>query len=188
MSGDIGSLARSVHEALLAREATVGVAESLTGGAVGAALTAVPGVSATFRGGVIAYATGLKSDLLGVDGDLLTRVGPVDVTVARQMAQGVRDRLGASYGLATTGVAGPDPQDDRPPGEVHLAVADQDGCTGISLVLAGDRDQVRAEAVRRALQLLLDRATGKPSTDYSVTLLDEALPDRPLSRPTGTVE
>jgi nicotinamide-nucleotide amidase len=157
VTGETHELAREVHAALLARDATLAVAESLTGGALGAALTAVPGVSATFRGGVIVYATGLKSSLLGVDARMLARVGAVDPQVAREMAQGVRDRLAATYGLATTGVAGPDPQDGHPPGEVHLALAGPAGVVGVSFALAGDRAQVRSEAVRRALALARDR-------------------------------
>ena len=153
MTGSTHELAAQVHAALLARGATVAVAESLTGGALGAALTGVAGVSATFRGGVVAYATDLKASVLGVDADLLARVGAVDAEVARQMAVGVRERLAATYGLATTGVAGPDPQDGHPPGEVHVAWAGPDGVVAVHLTLAGDRSQVRAEAVRRALAL-----------------------------------
>jgi CDP-diacylglycerol--glycerol-3-phosphate 3-phosphatidyltransferase len=109
-------VAQEVHELLLARGETLAVAESLTGGALAAAVVAVPGVSATFRGGVVAYATELKSELLGVDAALLAARGPVDPDVAVAMAEGVRERLGATWGLATTGVAGPDPQDGHPPG------------------------------------------------------------------------
>lgn len=160
MTGDAG-LARDLHRALLARAATVAVAESLTGGALGAAITTVPGASATFRGGVVAYATDLKATLVGVDADLLARVGAVDPAVAAQMARGVRERLGATYGLATTGVAGPDPQDGRPPGEVHLALAGPDGCEVRTLTLAGDRGQVRAAAVRQALEMAVGRLAGE---------------------------
>lgn len=153
----------AVHEALLARGETLAVAESLTGGALGSALTAVTGVSATFRGGVVAYATDVKASVLGVDADLLRRAGAVDPEVARQMAGGVRDLLGATYGLATTGVAGPDPQDGHPPGEVHLALAGPAGLVALQVTLRGDREQVRTEVVRRALGLLLDRlADGSP--------------------------
>lgn len=156
-------LAREVHEALLRRGATLAVAESLTGGGLGAALTRVPGASATFRGGVIAYATELKSSLLGVDPVLLGRVGAVDAEVARRMARGVRDGLGATYGLATTGVAGPDPQDGHPPGEVHLALAGPGGVVFVSLALVGDREQVRSEAVRRGLAFVRDHLAGPPT-------------------------
>lgn len=163
MSNDVHQLARALHEALLAQGRTIAVAESLTGGAVGAALTVVPGVSATFRGGIVAYATGLKTDLLGVDPDLLARVGAVNPQVARQMAEGVRDRLRATFGLATTGVAGPDPQDGHAPGEVHLAVAGPAGGAHWSGTLAGDRSDVRAATVRQALALALDVVT-RPAT------------------------
>lgn len=156
--------ARRVHELLLARGATVAVAESLTGGALGAAITAVPGVSATFRGGVVAYATDVKASLLGVDRALLDRVGPVDPDVARQMAAGVRDRLGATYGLATTGVAGPDPQDGHPVGEVHVAVAGPAGVTVASLRAGGDRAEIRAATVGRALALLARELGGNART------------------------
>ena len=145
--------ARRLHELLLARGETLAVAESLTGGALGAALTAVPGVSATFRGGVVAYATDLKAALLGVDPGLLAERGPVDADVAAGMAAGARARLGATYGLATTGVAGPDPQAGHPPGEVHLAVAGPGGTRHERLQLGGDRAAVRADTVRRALLL-----------------------------------
>lgn len=92
---------------------TVAVAESLTGGRVAAALTAVPGASAVLRGSVTAYATDLKASVLGVDPALLSRSGAVDPEVARQMAVGVRRVCGADVGIATTGVAGPDEQDGK---------------------------------------------------------------------------
>jgi nicotinamide-nucleotide amidase len=156
-------LAREVHELLLARGETVAVAESLTGGALGAAITAVPGVSSTFRGGVIAYATELKADLLGVPADLLARTGPVDGLVAAAMAAGVRGRLGATYGLATTGVAGPDPQDGHLPGEVYLGLA---GGGRLRLLhrrvdLTGDRAAIRAGAVVAALTFLHELIAGR---------------------------
>jgi nicotinamide-nucleotide amidase len=168
VSAGADEVARDLHQALLARGETLAVAESLTGGALGAAVTAVPGVSATFRGGVVAYATELKTELLGVDADLLARVGAVHPEVAAQMARGVRGRLGATYGLATTGVAGPDPQDGHQPGEVHLALAGPGGGTARALRLSGGRAQVRAEAVRQALVLALSHlgdAPGRPEAD-----------------------
>ena len=102
-------LACQVLDRLRADGQTVAVAESLTGGLVAAALTDVPGSSAVFRGGVVAYATELKADLLGVDAVMLRRHGAVYPPVAAAMAQGVRARLGATYGVATTGVAVPIP-------------------------------------------------------------------------------
>ncbi|MFC4906460.1 CinA family nicotinamide mononucleotide deamidase-related protein [Actinomadura gamaensis] len=117
------TLDRVVHRLLAERDATVATAESLTGGLIGAELTKMPGSSATYAGGVVSYATGLKHRLLGVDDALLAREGAVHPDVARQMAEGARDRLGADYGVAVTGVAGPEPQDGRPVGTVYIAVA-----------------------------------------------------------------
>lgn len=155
--------AQRLHELLLARGQTLAVAESLTGGALGAALTAVPGVSATFRGGVVAYATDLKGALLGVDPGLLAERGPVDADVAAAMAAGARRRLGATYGLATTGVAGPDPQGGHPPGEVYVAASGPGGGGHRRLVLPGDRAAVRAAAVTGALRLLADLLADLPA-------------------------
>lgn len=109
--GDTGlpgqALAAEAVSLLIARSETVAVAESLTGGLVTAAVTSVPGCSAVFLGGIVAYATSLKAQLLGVPGDLLAEHGPVHPDVAEAMARGVSARLRATYGLATTGVAGP---------------------------------------------------------------------------------
>jgi nicotinamide-nucleotide amidase len=148
-------------EALRAAGLTVATAESLTGGLIGAALTSVPGSSTVYRGGVVAYATDLKHLLLGVDADLLHRVGAVHPDVARGMAEGVRHRLGADYGVGVTGVAGPDPQDGEPPGTVFVAVAGADGGHVRALQLPGGRDDVRAGAVRAALELLRDVLDGE---------------------------
>jgi PncC family amidohydrolase len=141
---------------LRARQQTVAVAESLTGGLLGAALTGIPGASVVFRGGVIAYATELKAALLGVPETLLASRGAVDPDVAVAMAEGVRQRLGASAGAATTGVAGPDPAEGKPPGTVHIAVSAGGAAVTRQLTLPGGRDDVRAETVRAALRLLLD--------------------------------
>ncbi|WP_421733309.1 CinA family protein [Cellulomonas sp.] len=147
------SLATDLLAALGARGWSLGVAESLTGGLVSAALVDVPGASAVLRGAVVAYATDLKGTLLDVDRDLLVARGAVDPDVARAMALGVRTRLGADVGLATTGVAGPDPQDGHPPGTVHVAVATPDGTHVRSLDLAGPRASVRAQTVDAVLAL-----------------------------------
>lgn len=134
---------------------TLAVAESLTGGLVGAAVTAVPGASAVFRGGVTAYATDLKATLLGVDPGLLSREGPVSPTTAGQMAAGVRDRLGADCGLSTTGVAGPGAQGRHPAGEVFVAAVWPGGTAVRALRLEGDRERVRSDTVEAVLALLL---------------------------------
>ena len=156
MTVDVGGLDVEVHRLLEAAGATVAVAESLTGGLLGATLTAMPGASRTFRGGVLAYATDLKETLLGVPGPLLAAEGAVSAEVAAAMAGGVRDRLGATYGVALTGVAGPDPQDGEPPGTVFVAVAGPGDGHVRGLQLAGGREEIRAAAVRTALELLRD--------------------------------
>jgi nicotinamide-nucleotide amidase len=149
-----GGLAGAAVAALLARGRTVAAAESLTGGLVAAALTAVPGASAVVRGGVVAYATDLKAAILGVPADLLERHGAVHPEVAAAMAAGVRDRLCASYGLATTGVAGPDPAEGKPVGTVYIAVAGPGPLLARELALDGDRAAIRSATVESVLALL----------------------------------
>jgi nicotinamide-nucleotide amidase len=152
-----GELATEIIRRLTEAGQTVATAESLTGGLVAAALTDIPGSSQAFVGGVIAYATELKAQLLGVDAALLARHGPVYAPVAAAMADGVRGRLGATIGVATTGVAGPGPQDGNPAGTVHVAVS-LDGDTVVrTMGLAGNRDEVRRLTVERVLGLLLGR-------------------------------
>ena len=134
---------------------TVAVAESLTGGRLAAALTGRPGASAVFRGSVTAYATELKAEILGVDPELLARVGAVDGEVARQMAEGVRRLCGSEVGIATTGVAGPAPQDGRPVGTVYLAVAGPSGSNVVLCRFSGDRSTIQDSAVSAALNLTI---------------------------------
>jgi nicotinamide-nucleotide amidase len=144
----------SLVEALKRRGHTVATAESLTGGLVAATLTDIPGASAVFRGGFVVYATDLKNVLAGVPEALLAQRGPVDPDVARALAEGARERCAATWGLATTGVAGPDPQDGKPVGLVYVAVAGPDGAAVRELHLLGSRAQVRAETVAEVLDLL----------------------------------
>ncbi|GAA1933934.1 hypothetical protein GCM10009775_27330 [Microbacterium aoyamense] len=145
--------------AVLARLAehgwTIAVAESLTGGLVVSSLIEVPGASKTVRGGVVAYATEVKRDVLGVDAALLDAVGAVDPDVALQMAEGVRRVLGADVGIATTGVAGPEPQDGKPVGTVCIAVATPDATTTGTGMFAGDRDAIRRASTEAALAAVL---------------------------------
>ncbi|MFG2821925.1 CinA family protein [Kitasatospora sp. NPDC048365] len=152
------ALAEKVLAALKGEGATLAVAESLTGGLLAATLVDVPGASAVFRGSVTAYATEVKASVLGVDEGLLAVHGPVHPVVARQMADGVRRLLGATYGLATTGVAGPEPQDGRPVGTVHVALAGPAGTRAVSPLLSGGRATIRLNTVTVALELLLERA------------------------------
>ncbi|MER7791937.1 CinA family protein [Streptomyces sp. NPDC097640] len=154
--GGSGGAAAEALGLLEERGQTVAVAESLTGGLLAAELTDVPGASRSFRGSVTAYATDLKRDVLGVDGPLLDARGAVDAEVARQMAGGVRRALGADWGVATTGVAGPTPQDGQPVGTVHVAVAGPSGAAAaVALRLSGDRAGIRRQTVEAAVKLLL---------------------------------
>jgi nicotinamide-nucleotide amidase len=146
----------AVLSRLVRRGETLAVAESLTGGLIGATVTAVPGASAAFRGGVIVYATDLKHRLLGVSGELLEREGAVHPEVAAAMARGVRRLAGTTYGLAVTGVAGPEPQDGRPVGTVHIALGGpRDQMWRRDVRLRGSRDRIRVETVIKAVDLLL---------------------------------
>lgn len=158
MNGETQAAARGtagrIIAALAGRGQTLAVAESLTGGLLGAAVTEVPGASAVFRGGIIAYATDLKAVLLGVPVTMLDERGAVDAGVAAAMADGVRERLGADVGAATTGVAGPEPAEGKPPGTVHIAVSTAEQRTTRTLSLPGDRAAIRHAAVTHALGLL----------------------------------
>jgi nicotinamide-nucleotide amidase len=160
------SLAQTVIGLLRRERTTIATAESLTGGLVAAALTSVPGASAVFVGGIIAYSAELKAKLLDVPEGLLDRVGTVDPDVAAAMARGARQRLGAKIAIATTGVAGPDPVGDAPVGTVHVAVSFAERELRLPLRLDGDRAQIRHETVRHALGVLvaaLER--GQPESD-----------------------
>lgn len=144
-------------DVLRGRQQTLSVAESLTGGRLAAAVTAVPGASAVFLGGVVSYATDLKVRLLGVPASLVEQHGVVSAECARAMATGVRDLTGSTYALSTTGVAGPDSQEGHPVGTVFVGLAGPDGVVAESLVLPGDRLQVVDETVRRAVASLVGR-------------------------------
>ncbi|MER7409222.1 CinA family protein [Streptomyces cacaoi] len=170
MTEAVASRAATAVAMLGERGETLAAAESLTGGLVAAELTAAAGASRAFVGSVTAYATRLKRDLLGVDGELLDRRGAVDPEVARAMAAGVRVALDADWGVATTGVAGPEPQDGQPVGTVYVAVAGPCGEPVAERLFLGDgdarderderggsaarRDRIRAESVQGVLRLL----------------------------------
>jgi nicotinamide-nucleotide amidase len=140
---------------LCARGETLATAESLTGGLLGAAITSVPGASQAYLGGVVVYATAMKARLAGVAEELLLEHGPVSPQVAAALASGVQAGTGAGWGLATTGVAGPDPQDGHAPGEVWVGLARPSGDPEAHrLDLGGDRAAVREACVATALRLL----------------------------------
>jgi nicotinamide-nucleotide amidase len=154
---EVDPLARRVHDALLARGETVAAAESLTAGLFCATLATVPGASGTLRGGVVVYATDLKTALADVPADLLAAHGPVSPETAAALADGVRGRCAATWGVGLTGVAGPDPVDGHGPGRVYLGLADGTRTTVTQLDLPGDRANVRTATVAAALRELLTR-------------------------------
>ncbi|MGZ4507898.1 MAG: CinA family protein [Blastococcus sp.] len=150
-------LAVRVHRVLLERGETVAAAESLTAGLFCATLADVPGASATLRGGVVVYATDLKTTLADVPAGVLADHGPVSPQTAAALADGVRARCAAAWGVGLTGVAGPDPVDGHGPGRVYVGIAGDGGTDVSELDLPGDRAAVRAAAVEAAMRALLAR-------------------------------
>lgn len=137
---------------------TLCTAESCTGGAIGAVLTAVSGASNVFKGGIISYTNEVKHKLLGVDEDLLEIVGAVSAPVARAMAKGARQALDADIAVSVTGLAGPGGDEfGNPVGTVFIGYADEKTTTVRHFVFAGNRDAVRAQAVAAALTLILEQ-------------------------------
>ncbi|WP_337003407.1 MULTISPECIES: CinA family protein [unclassified Microbacterium] len=153
--------AAAVLAALNRRGWTLGVAESLTGGALCAEIVSVPGASTVLLGGVVAYATPVKSTVLGVDAELLAAHGPVHPEVAAQMADGVRRVVSVSgrpadVGVSTTGIAGPDSPDGQPVGTVHVGVVTPEGVRTKMFCFDGDRGSIRSQSVEAALEALLE--------------------------------
>ena len=156
-------LAAHVGDVLRERDATLSVAESCTGGLIGAAITAVPGSSDYFEAGLTTYAYGAKRRHLGVTREALDEHGAVSDPVARQMARGVRDVTDATWGLATTGIAGPGGATDAHPiGTVYVGVAyagpwgtETSYATVSRYEFDGDRDAIRTKTVDVALEFLL---------------------------------
>ena len=151
-----------VLAALSARGQSLALAESLTGGMLADAFVRVPGASAVLRGSIVAYQTPLKASLLGVPAGMLAEHGPVHPEVAARMAEGARsaaaiDGRPADVGLATTGVAGPEPQGSAAVGLVFVAVADEAGTVSREHHFLGDRAEIRAQAVTAAIELLVER-------------------------------
>jgi PncC family amidohydrolase len=150
-----------VHGLFLERGQTVATAESLTGGRLGMLLTETPGSSATYVGGVVAYATALKVSLLGVPESVVETHGVVSGECARAMARGARALTGATYAVSTTGVAGPDPQEGKAVGTVFVGVAGPHEETVVALELAGSRFEIRDRTCAEALSTLADMLRGK---------------------------
>ncbi|MBA3489580.1 MAG: CinA family protein [Longispora sp.] len=155
----------TVHAALTARGLTLATAESLTGGLVGHLITSIPGASGYYRGGIVAYATEVKSSVLGVDALLLGRYGPVSPQVATAMATAARELFAADIGLSTTGVAGPIEQDGQPVGTLFIGISGPFGtqCVALRGDAAEGRNSIRAWAAGEALNTLGD-ALSTPDT------------------------
>ncbi len=158
-----GSVAARVLETLTGRGETLATAESLTGGLLAARLTDVPGASRSFVGGVVSYATRVKVSLLGVPPEVVQEHGVVSEECALAMAHGVRGRLDATWGLATTGVAGPDHQEGRAVGTVWVAIAGPAGATARLLALGGDRAAIRQTSCDAVLELLAQELGSEPT-------------------------
>ena len=132
-------------------------AESCTGGMIGAALTAVPGSSEVFKGGIICYTNFVKEQILGVSGDLLKTCGAVSEPVAGEMAKGVRKLLGADVSVSVTGLAGPSGDEfGNPVGTVFISCETEFGLVTQQFHFSGDRDEVRRLATVAALKLVLE--------------------------------
>lgn len=151
---------RKIAYQLTKRQQSVSVAESCTGGLLGASFTDLPGSSYYFLGGVIAYANHIKCDLLGVNPKTLSAFGAVSEEVASEMALGILSLTGSDWGLATTGIAGPDGGTaDKPIGTVWISVADKHKHKASSwkLLISSPRSVVREETVFAILDQLLGR-------------------------------
>ncbi|HXG27120.1 MAG TPA: nicotinamide-nucleotide amidohydrolase family protein [Candidatus Binatia bacterium] len=169
------ALAERLQGVCLGRRVTVALAESCTGGLIAAAITAVPGSSGYFLGGVVSYANHAKESLLGVPGGTLRAHGAVSAQVAKAMAEGAMARFGASLGASVTGVAGPDGGTAaKPVGLVYLGIATADGTEVRRLQFGGDRQAIRQGAASAVLQWLIERAEGAPPAGSGAAASAEA--------------
>jgi nicotinamide-nucleotide amidase len=152
------SLAEVVLLNLGMRHLTLAAAESCTGGLLAGRLTAVAGASRYFLGGAVVYSDALKTSFAGVPAEMIAKEGPVSAAVARALAEGIRERTGASVGVSVTGIAGPGPStgadEGKPVGLVYIGLADADGTQVKELQLMGDRERIRWWASQHALELV----------------------------------
>lgn len=148
------SLSYDVIQALKGK--TLVTAESCTGGGIGAALTAIPGSSAVFKGGIISYTNWVKENILNVDSELLETYGAVSAQVAEAMAEGARKALQADVAISVTGLAGPGGDEfDNPVGTVFIGYSDSKVTESIAYNFIGDRDSIRDQAAQTALKIIL---------------------------------
>ena len=154
-NGQLDASLQQIVSEIRARNATLSIAESLTGGLLSAAFVSVPGVSEIYRGGVVSYTNEIKAQVLGVDAKLLAAGGAVQAEVAVQMAAGVANLCQTDYALATTGVAGPGPAAGKPQGTVFIGVCTPSGSVAAEYHFAGNREEVRESSVVAAISLLM---------------------------------
>jgi nicotinamide-nucleotide amidase len=152
--------AATLQAELLRRSAMLATAESLTGGRLGDVLSAAPGASDTYLGGVVSYATEVKQRVLGVSEETVAKHGVVSAECAEEMAAGVRGLVGADYAVSTTGVAGPTSQEGKPVGLAFVGVAGPDGVRSERFQFDGDRAEIREKVVLAAVDLVLETVTG----------------------------
>jgi nicotinamide-nucleotide amidase len=153
--------AATLQAELLERSAMIATAESLTGGRLADVLSAAPGASHTYLGGVVSYATAVKLKVLGVSEETVDKHGVVSAKCAAEMAVGVRQLVGADYAVSTTGVAGPTSQEGKPIGLVFIGVAGPDGVRSERFEFDGDRAEIREKVVNAAIDLALETVIGK---------------------------
>jgi nicotinamide-nucleotide amidase len=153
----VNDLAYELIQKLSQQHLTISVAESLTGGLVAASLTQIPGASAVFKGGIIAYGDEIKQKVLKVDSALITKFTSISEPVAQSMATNVRELMNTDIGIATTGVAGPDKSDGFAPGIVFVAISIGDHKICQKLELVGDRTQIRDQSVNEIFKLTLSQ-------------------------------
>jgi nicotinamide-nucleotide amidase len=163
---------------LMVRSSMLATAESLTGGRLGDVLSAAPGASDTYLGGVVSYSTDVKLKVLGVSKETVDEHGVVSAECAEEMASGVRDLLGADFAVSTTGVAGPATQEDKPVGRVFIGVAGPAGVASRRFDFDGERAEIREKTVKAAIDLVLEKikdgSVGGPPPDPD---------DRPFEEP-----
>lgn len=153
----VNDLANELIQKLSQQHLTISVAESLTGGLVAASLTQIPGASAVFKGGIIAYRDEIKQKVLKVDPALITKFTSISEPVAQSMATNIREIMNTDIGIATTGVAGPDKSDGFAPGIVFVAISIGDHKICQKLELVGDRTQIRDQSVNEIFKLTLSQ-------------------------------
>ncbi|HLN77922.1 MAG TPA: CinA family protein [Nocardioidaceae bacterium] len=159
-ASDQMSIASTLQAELFRRSLMLATAESLTGGRLGDVLSAAPGASDTYLGGVISYATGVKQKVLHVSEETVERHGVVSAECAEEMAAGVRELTDADFAVSTTGVAGPTTQEGKPIGLVFVGVAGPEGVRSERFEFDGDRAEIREKVVKAAIDLVLEAVTG----------------------------